>query len=68
MWETSTGKRLTSGLEEAEQLQEQKEQLQQQKASLQEENLDLAQKLAAEAKARQAVEDELRHLRSRGES
>ena len=64
MWETATGKRLTSGLEEAAELQEQKEELLEQKEELQEQKEDLAQKLAEETKARQALEEELRRLRA----
>jgi Uma2 family endonuclease len=57
MWETSSGKRLTSGREEAQELQ-------QEKLELQEENSKLAERLATETKARQALEEELRRLRA----
>jgi Uma2 family endonuclease len=57
MWETRSGKRLTSGREEALKLQVEQ-------TVLIKENLKLAEKLTEEAKARQVLEEELRRLRA----
>ena len=58
MWGSSSGKRLTSGREEALELPKAV------KMELLMENVKLAEKLAEEAKARRSLEEELRRLRA----